>query len=159
MRLNRRQLRRLIETAIYEQDTWDDQKVKPGKPTFGVEGGKKLVVPKEVRAELKKLRLGGYTSLAFDKEGVNGLSILLFEIPKERDLALKRLKSIYGEDRVTSGSTARLQGGSAGIKDFDGKRLQTTGFEELFAYRRKVQSKEDMEQIFADGDDIFIKME
>jgi hypothetical protein len=142
MRLNRRQLRRLIESTIYEQEA----------------GGKKKVIPKEVRAELKKLRLGGYTSLAFDKEGVNGLSIVLDE--KGRDLALKRLKSVYGEDRVTLGSTERLQGGSAGIKDFDGKLLQTTGSKVGDDLRmRKVQSKEDLEQIFADGDDIFIKME
>ncbi len=52
MRLNRRKLRRLIEAAIYEQDTWDDQKVKPGKPTFGVEGVKKL---DEISARLKKV--------------------------------------------------------------------------------------------------------
>ena len=143
MRLNRRQLRRLIESAIYEQ----------------TEGGKQ-VAPKEVRAELKKLRLDGYTSLAFDKEGVNGLSILLLNLNDEKEIALKRLKNIYGEDRVTLGSTERLQGGSAGIKDFDGKRLQTTGFEITRDLRkRKVQSKEDLEQLFADGDDIFIKME
>ena len=180
MLISKRQLRRLIESAIYEQNapeeidndetsgklkskmksTADAKKGAQKSIKSKISSGGKQVIPKEVRAELKKLRLDGYTSLAFDKEGVNGLSILLLSDEKARDLALKRLKSIYGEDSVTLGSTERLQGGSAGIKDFDGKRLQTTGFklgDDLI--RRKVQSKEDLEQMFAGGDDIFIKME
>jgi hypothetical protein len=115
MRLNRRQLRRLIESAIYEQGQAKGQ-----------------VVPKEVRAEMRKLRLRGITSLAFDGEGNQGLALRVSD-HMDRDgsstkLAVARLKKLYGEDKVMTGVVKRLQGGSAGVKGFDGKQLDRETF-------------------------------
>ena len=108
MRLNRRQLRRLIESAIYEQ----------------AEGEKKQVVPKEVRAEMKKMNLGGYTALAFDGSGNRGLAVeLRGESLDDVPIAFERLKKIYGEDRVSMDGIKKLQGGSSGIKKISGERV------------------------------------
>ena len=132
MRLNRRQLRRLIESAIYEQ----------------AEGGKKKVVPKEVRVELRTLNAHGFTCLAFDQEGNRGLSILIPESDeKEQELIFNRLKKTYGA-KVKKGVTAKLQGGSAAIKSIsDGERFDAEGIKTYF------------EDAFADGSDIFIEID
>jgi len=137
MRLNRRQLRRLIESAIYEQ----------------AEGGKKQVVPKEVRAEMKKLNLRGMTSLAFDGEGNQGLALRVSNYMDEdgssTKLAVARLKKLYGEDKVMTGVVKRLQGGSAGVKGFDGTQLNT-----------KIYKKDGLaKDVLVDEKAIFIKMD
>ena len=127
MRLNRRQLRRLIESAIYEQS----------------ESGKKKVAPKEVRAELNNLRLDGITCLAFDREGNQGLAVRITHSTdidgSKSKLAISRLKKVYGEDRVSQGVVKRLQGGSAGIKTFDGERhnFEKSGFAENLLTNKK----------------------
>jgi hypothetical protein len=109
MKLNRRQLRRLIESTILEQS------------------GAKPLVPKDVRQELERLRLSGFTALAFDGDSNEGIVIVFGDVGtgesssehiKAADLALKRLRLVYGEDRVARGAAERLQGGSAAIKGF-----------------------------------------
>ncbi len=138
MRLNRRQLRRLIESAIYEQGQAKGQ-----------------VVPKEVRAELTKLRLSGMTALGFDGGGDQGIAISINKSGGGKEgvkLAFSRLKKIYGEDRVVMGGVKRLQGGSAGIKSFgeSEREKEQYGGDEI----------KDLFQEFFEGDDaIFIKMD
>jgi hypothetical protein len=110
MKLNRRQLRRLIESTILEQ------------------AGAKPLVPKEVREELaNNLRLSGLTALALDENGEEGVAVIFgdvgtqetnFEDIENAELAFKRLKRIYGDDRVVKGTVERLKGGSAAIKGF-----------------------------------------
>ena len=62
MKLNRKQLRRLIESTILEQ------------------AGAKPLVPKEVRQELERLRLSGYTALAFDEDGEEGIVVVFGDV-------------------------------------------------------------------------------
>jgi hypothetical protein len=110
MKLNRRQLRRLIETSIYEQ----------------AEGGRKRVVPEEVREELRSIGLTGadaITALGTDKSGRSGLFILVGKIGN-LSRSLTHLKDVYGEDRVEQCRPAKLQGGSAAIKTLGPKGAQ-----------------------------------
>ena len=140
MRLNRRQLRRLIESAIYEQS----------------EGGKKQVVPKEVRAELTKLRTEGQTALAFDGDGNRGIAIGFTKKSVKKGapkLALGRLKKIYGDDRVVMGGVKRLQGGSASIKAFG------PGVGANVSYGSEDDVKDRFQKYFTGDDAIFIKMD
>ena len=61
MKLNRRELRRLIESVIREEATT----------------GKRLI-PSEVRQTLNQLRLSGATAWAFDEDANRGLAINMF---------------------------------------------------------------------------------
>ena len=117
MKLNRRQLRRLIESAIYEQASSGGGSSASTKRT-------KEVIPKEVREELQRLRFGGFTALAVDEDGNEGIAIRLYsvedksEYENQNKIVLNHLKKVYGDDRVAFGTVARLLGGSAGIKQF-----------------------------------------
>jgi len=160
MKLNRRSLRRLIESIVLENN----------------EASHSQVVPKEVRDLALSKGLKGMTAIAFDKENNEGLAVMI-----ERDFRgnhedklnnfIGEIEKLYGKDRVKQTMISKLKRGSAGVKhispnDYDHNRRlgNNKGWDspELLDTTSDFGDQEEMhpeelEELFLSREIIFIK--